>query len=253
LAPVASGLITDAQGWRWMYWWTTILLGINVLLFIFCYEETKYIPRPPQGVRFGTTPSPGDTTRTASQASYLETDEKPPVPEAPVPRDPDHFQGIDHSIPMKPLRERLAFTTTTPAPFSKLLVHTYQPFIMLFTIPAILYCALQYGALLAWFSVIVTSEAEFFILAPYNFTETGIGLLCMPAFIGCIVGFFWGGPLSDWSIVFFTRRNKGIYEPEMRLYFALLPAILGPVGLFVYGYSTAAVWPLCLCLFIMKH
>jgi len=78
-------------------------------------------------------------------------------------------------------------------------------------------------------------------LPPYNFGDVGIGLLNLPAFIGTLIGFVWGGPLSDWSIVWFTKKNNGIYEPEMRLYLATLPALLGPVGLFLYGYGTAAV------------
>jgi hypothetical protein len=41
--------------------------------------------------------------------------------------------------------------------------------------------------------------------------------------------------------VWFTKRNNGVYEPEMRLYFAIFPALVGPAGLFLYGYSTAAV------------
>lgn len=46
---------------------------------------------------------------------------------------------------------------------------------------------------------------------------------------------------SPGSIVWFTKRNNGMYEPEMRLYLATFPALVGPAGLFLYGYSTAAV------------
>jgi len=94
-----------------------------------------------------------------------------------------------------------------------------------------------------WFSILATTEATYFSLPPYNFSAIGIDLLQLPAFIGCVLGFLWGGLLSDWSIVWFTKRNGGIYELEMRLYLATLPALLGPIGLFVYGYSTAAVSP----------
>lgn len=234
LAPVASGGIALTQGWRWMYWWTTILLGINVFLFLFFYEETKFIPRD-QGEG-----SNEDSTRTNSASSKRQSGEKfeisPPPPLVPGPP-----TNINTNIPMKSRRERLAFVTTSKAPFSKLFRHTWHPFVILATIPSISYCAVQYGILLSWFSVIVTSEAQFFVLPPYNFDEVGIGLLCMPAFIGCVFGFAWGGPFSDWSILWLTRRNKGVYEPEFRLYGAILPAVLGPVGLFVYGYGTASV------------
>ncbi|CAG8974138.1 hypothetical protein HYALB_00002775 [Hymenoscyphus albidus] len=235
LAPVASGGIAVAQGWRWMYWWTSILLGINLLLFVFFYEETKFVPRDEAVI------SNNDSTRSNSHSLERESGEK--VKES-LPTTLTHSRPkINTNIPMKSRRERLAFVTTSEAPFSKLLRHAWYPFVVLVTIPAIAYCALQYGMLLSWFSVIITSEAQFFILPPYNFDEVGIGLLCMPAFIGCIFGFLWGGPFSDWSIVWFTRRNRGIYEPEMRLYGAILPAIVGPIGLFLYGYSTAAGAP----------
>jgi len=69
----------------------------------------------------------------------------------------------------------------------------------------------------------------------------GIGLLNLAGFIGTVLGSIYGGPLNDWSILFFTRRNNGVYEPEMRLYTVLLPVVVGPAGLFLYGYSLAAV------------
>ncbi|RDL36768.1 uncharacterized protein BP5553_06120 [Venustampulla echinocandica] len=240
LAPVASGLISFSEGWRWMYWWTTILIGINVLLFVFFYEETQFIPQNRLDLRT----SPNNSTQTTNETSQGEAEAKKQM-EASRSLNvvPHSFTGINHSIPMKPYRERLAFTTTTNIPANQILRHTWQPFVIIGTIPAIAYLALQYGVILAWFSILVTSEAEYFVIAPYNFSEVGIGLLQLPAFIGCLLGFIWGGPMSDWSILWFTRRNGGIYEPEMRLYFALLPALVGPVGLLLYGYSTAAGMP----------
>ncbi|KAH8657495.1 major facilitator superfamily domain-containing protein [Tricladium varicosporioides] len=235
LGPVASGLIAFSEGWRWMYGWTSILLGVNVILFIFFYEETKYVPKP----RIESPVTPSNATQ-----STIETNPTEPKGENRTSQNLTSatypFKGVNHDIPMKSRRERLAFTTTTKSPFSMIFRHMWQPFVILVTIPAVAYCAVQYGSLLAWFSVIFQSESEYFILPPYNFNEIGIGLLSLPAFIGCIVGFIWGGPLSDWSIIWLTKRNNGIYEPEMRLYLAIFPALIGPVGLFLYGYGTAA-------------
>ena len=178
-------------------------------------------------------------------------------------------QRIDYSIPMRNYRQRLALTTTTKGSFKSFFRHSWQPFVILFSnfpspsffllessshssekvltkiaaFPAAAYTAIQYGSILAWFSVLATTEATYFPLPPYNFGPIGVGLLNLPAFLGCILGAIWGGPLSDWSILYFARRNNGIYEPEMRLWLAMFPVFVGPAGLFLYGYSIAAGLP----------
>jgi hypothetical protein len=60
---------------------------------------------------------------------------------------------INHSIPVKSYRLRLAFTTVTKDPFKTFFCHTYQPFVILFTF---LHAALQYGSTLAGFSILET-------------------------------------------------------------------------------------------------
>lgn len=195
---------------------------------MFFYEETKYIPSDAEARGHVTQYAASDDDKRVSatgEQSVMSVDE----------------QRIDYSIPMRTYRQRLAFTTTTKGSFSLIFRHTYQPFWILFTFPAAAYTALQYGSILAWFSVLATTEATYFYLPPYNFGPIGIGLLNLPAFLGCILGAIWGGPLSDWSILFFAKRNKGIYEPEMRLWLAMFPVFVGPAGLFLYGYSLAAV------------
>jgi hypothetical protein len=99
-------------------------------------------------------------------------------------------QRIDYSIPMRTYRQRLAFTTTTKGSFSLIFRHTYQPFWILFTFPAAAYTALQYGSILAWFSVLATTEATYFPLPPYNFGPIGVGLLNLPAFLGVSCSLF---------------------------------------------------------------
>jgi MFS family permease len=156
LAPVASGYIANAQGWRWLYWWCTIFLGISTVLFLFFYEETKYIPSDAEARGHVTQHAADDdndkTVSAARNASIQSID----------------IQRIDYSIPMRPWRQRLAFTTITKGSFQTIFCHTYQPFWILFTFPAAAYTALQYGSILAWFSVLATTEATYFTLPPYK-------------------------------------------------------------------------------------
>ncbi len=44
LAPVVAGYVAVAEGWRWIWWWTTILFGVTLVAFLFLYEDSKYDP-----------------------------------------------------------------------------------------------------------------------------------------------------------------------------------------------------------------
>lgn len=55
------------------------------------------------------------------------------------------------------------------------------------------------------------------------------------AFVGGIFGMLWGGPLSDWWVVRQARRNKGIMEPESRLWLLIVPGLINCAGLLMYG------------------
>jgi hypothetical protein len=149
--------------------------------------------------------------------------------------------GIDPTIPMKSYRQRLAFVTPSPGGWKKLFKHVWQPLWIGVAFPAVLFAGIQYAHLLSWYAVITTTQAEYFAIAPYNFGTNGIGLLNLGPFVGTIFGNILGGPISDRAIQFFCRRNNGIFEPEMRLYIGIIPVIVGPLGLFLYGYTTARV------------
>jgi hypothetical protein len=68
-----------------------------------------------------------------------------------------------------------------------------------------------------------------------------VGNLNIPPAIGNIIGTIWGGPLVDYVIVKLSKRNGGIYEPEMRLTLFFLPGILMPIGVLMYGLTTSEV------------
>ena len=149
---MAAGYIVTAQGWRWQYWWTAIFLGVSVVSVLFFYEETKFI-------------SPITTLSAVTEVHPTIEEEKKEVEvTGGIPTAGSH--ELDHSIPMKTYRQRMALLTTTPSSFTMLLRHVYQPFIMLFTIPAVAFTALQYGCAIAWYSVLATTQAEWFIYPP---------------------------------------------------------------------------------------
>lgn len=80
-----------------------------------------------------------------------------------------------------------------------------------------------------------------FSAPPYNFTTTGVGLMSLGPFVGNVLGSLYGGVLGDWIVVKLAKRNTGIFEPEMRLYILLLPALLIGAGLIMFGITADKV------------
>lgn len=50
-----------------------------------------------------------------------------------------------------------------------------QPFQMLYTFPAVAFCALQYGFLIAMLAILAVTQATLYPAAPYLFSPIGIG------------------------------------------------------------------------------
>ncbi|GAT19899.1 sugar transporter [Aspergillus luchuensis] len=117
--------------------------------------------------------------------------------------------------------------------------HVWQPVVILFTFPAVTYTALTYGSTLCWFAVMTSLQATYMILPPYNFSSVGIGLMNVAPFIGSLLGFPISGYLSDKSILWLSKRNNGIYEPEMRLWLSLPIIALGPGSILMFGLGLA--------------
>lgn len=92
----------------------------------------------------------------------------------------------------------------------------------------------------------VTVMSSEMTLPPYNFNSSQIGLMSLPSFIGTTLGSLVVGPLSDWSVVRLSRRNNGIYEPEMRLWLMVPFVIFVPIGalMFGIGLNNGLSWPI---------
>jgi hypothetical protein len=146
---------------------------------------------------------------------------------------------VDVGIRRKTYLQRMTEITSAPGDWRHFAKHSYQPFIVLLTFPAVTYTAITYGALLCWFSVIVNVYSIYFTLPPYNFGPSQIGLMNLPPFIGGIFGSLYGGLVTDYLAVRLSRRNNGVFEPEMRLWVALPAIVLLPASIILFGVSTA--------------
>lgn len=226
---MAAGTQATRQGWRWCYKTMGIFNALFLVLFLFMYEETKYTPiiagtpQPSAAIDVNIDDPDDPDTKTAS----------PSIKKASVSDEPStRSHHLDSNIPNNPLKKRLALITPTS---ESIWPYYYRPFKVLFTFPAVMYAGLQYAAGVVWLTILSSVLSLVFPLPPYSFTPEQIGFMSIGPFIGNLIGAVYGGVLGDWSILYFSRRNKGFYEPEMRLYILHLPALTMAGGLIMFG------------------
>lgn len=232
LGPVASGYIVDSQGWRWIWWWCVIFFAITLICVIFLFEESKFVPVLNGQSLVSTTPAQAiDISEDSKAKSTIDH-------EATTEQTPASRVGTNLEIKPKTYFERMALVTPTN---ESLLPHFWQPIETLFTFPAVTYAAITYGSTLAWFAMMTSLQATYMLMPPYNFNAIGIGLMNLAPFVGAVLGFPVGGYLSDKSILWLSKKNGGIYEPEQRLWLALPSVVLGPASILLFGLGLAYV------------
>ncbi|KAF2768726.1 MFS general substrate transporter [Teratosphaeria nubilosa] len=251
LGVVASGFITDDMGWRWVWWFCAIFFGIQLIMFVFGFEETKFNHTESLAARQGSIVTvPGGPIGERSKINH-ESEKTPSEKQSTVDMDAGSVEDavrnlsiihINPDIPRKTYWQKLSLTTTSPGKWSDFLCHAWQPFLILGSIPGVTFCCLTYAILLALSTVQSTVLSDYMIDPPYNFDSAQIGLMSLGPFIGTTLGSLVVGPVSDWWVIRLSKRNDGIYEPEMR-FWVFLPFIPFQIaGGWWFGYALANGW-----------
>ena len=217
--PIAAGFIVVNIYWRWMWWVTAIVLGVNMVLVLFFFEESKYVPR---------------SKRTGDK---LGSEEKSNRSDEPLCDSTTQSQ----TYPRKTYFQRMALVTKTDVP---ILHNFYRPLVAPYLFPAIAFVAVQYGVIQAWFSATVFAGSDLLPKQPYGFSPASIGLFNLGGFIGTLIAMVTVPFLSDWLAVHYARRNNGVFEPESRLWLLFPAIIFNAVGSWVFGIGLGRV-----CLF----
>ncbi|KAI1612435.1 major facilitator superfamily domain-containing protein [Exophiala viscosa] len=109
-----------------------------------------------------------------------------------------------------------------------------RPFVLL-TYPTVLWASLVYGMALAWNVILALTIAQLFAPPPYLFNSGAQGLIFLAPATGSLLATYLCGPLADQLATFYTRRNGGIREPEMRLPVAFMAAFFTFIGVAIAG------------------
>ncbi|KAJ4256877.1 hypothetical protein NW762_008973 [Fusarium torreyae] len=232
VCPSIVGVQAEAQNWRWTYYTCGIVLSVLFLLFVFCFEETKFIP-----VTIGETRNDNSSQGATQQIS---ADSSKDTKNDPTTQKQLHDSdlGSETQAPKLSYRERMRFITRTDEP----LWRNYLVPLKMFLFPHVLFAAIQVASAVAFLILLTSTISMVFSASPYNFNTAGVGLMSLGPFVGNMLGSLYGGLLGDWAVVKLAKRNKGIFEPEMRLYIMLLPSLLVGAGLILFGISADKGW-----------
>ncbi|EJD08432.1 MFS general substrate transporter [Fomitiporia mediterranea MF3/22] len=232
VTPIVNGPVISTLGWRWTFWLIMIAFGISLVLVIFLMPETMYdrrIASKTNGI--GSFADKAELDRNSSPSKSDESREAVDIEE--IDRSPS-ISTNPQEISQKGLKPKTFLEELKPWSYSGDISFIKSLLRLLpFTLsPAVWFTFFAYGCTTVWFGVVSIIYSLVFGSAPYFFDAKTVGLISIGPFIGSIIGTVIAGPLSDWSVKWASRRNKGIYEPEFRL-FLLIPMFVIEIAAYV--------------------
>lgn len=234
LGPVAAGYIVENEkfGWRWCYWFLVIFFGALLALQFFTMQDSTFCGQRPDENEF----EKEMLMQVRSRETALEVDSNE--------KDNHIYDIAEESKSSSIPKRRTYFQNLRPIeleyndkrPFLKILL---RPLLTL-ALPPIVWGGFVYGVQVMWLSLIATTQSSFLAAEPYNMSPHAVGNTNLASLIGCFFGMIWGGDLSDRFVAWMARRNHGVLEPEFRLWFLLLPAVINSAGILLYGLGVNA-------------
>ncbi|KAH8659984.1 major facilitator superfamily domain-containing protein [Xylariales sp. PMI_506] len=222
---VISGLIVINYTWRTIYWVGSALVGFTLVLVIFVFPETAYertnnplVVDPRWGVEIEES---SDGTKTA----IVHT--KNGVEHLTLPKKNSYLQSLRPWDHRKYTEESLWRMMVRP--------------LGLIILPPVFWATIVMSVTIG-FLVAISSNIANAMVNTYGFAAYEAGLLYIGGLLGCGAAILLGGNLSDWVADYFTKRNGGIREPEMRLPAMVFSVIAAPLSLILYGFAIENKW-----------
>ncbi|KAJ5179957.1 hypothetical protein N7492_003167 [Penicillium capsulatum] len=107
------------------------------------------------------------------------------------------------------------------------------------TYPPLIWCSLTIGISVGWNIVVQLTSSRTFTRPPYNWKLGNLGLLSIAGFIGSVLAFYIGGRLIDVISTRSTARHGGDQMFEYRLPAIVIPGVIGPTGILIFGLCVA--------------
>ncbi|KAF2104672.1 serine/threonine kinase 16 [Rhizodiscina lignyota] len=230
VAPIISGPMSAHVGWRNFWYLNVGIIGLSLLLVVFCFPETKWdraTPRngpsvAPQGV---VEDEKGETMATEAQLQQVET----------AHRDPWLGKGY-------PSKMQWFIFQPNAHPFKSIALDLWVPWkLMIF--PIVQFASFVVSWSCSSFLTLNLTQSQVFAAPPYNYSSQNIGFMNFAILVGAFIGLATAGPLSDWVSMRATIRNGGIREPEMRLPAMIPYVIIMYLGNIIVSVGYQNHWP----------
>ncbi|KAL1892618.1 hypothetical protein Sste5346_006903 [Sporothrix stenoceras] len=243
LAAVPAGYITNAMGWPWVLWWCAILNAVGFVICFFLLEETMYhreVLPTTNHVNHSNAVSAGS----ADAVNATEKDLSAKRTDAGVMDSSDgslrgrEMISAGTSYPVRSYWQKLALFRSLDGRRNTVWEQAYKP-LLLVRFPGIVFGGFIYGCYLNWFSIVNATVSIFFSSEPYTWSSASVGLSYIAELLGTYLSGFVAGRLADRITIALAKRNRGVMEPEFRLWLFALLAVLAPLGLFLYGIGFA--------------
>lgn len=238
VAPIICGSMSAAVGWRNFWWLNVGITGLSLLMVIFMFPETRWHRLHPDEIIANIAAQEAKASPAGSQEKVA------PGAEAVEKRDPESLNLTptrtnatmpDLSLSAtaardpylgkgSPSKAQWALYQPNAHPFKSMALDLWIPW-KLFAFPIVEFAAFVVSWSCSSFLTLNLTQSQNFAAPPYNFDGQTIGFFNFAILIGAVLGLSTAGKLSDWVSAFFTRRNRGIREPEMRLP-AMIPYVL---------------------------
>ncbi|KAF3000138.1 hypothetical protein E8E13_005022 [Curvularia kusanoi] len=197
LGPICGGFIAQRAGWRWDMW-VVLIVGTLVTAGLFVWNtETNH--------------SVILNRKTARLRDELQRPE---------------LQNVMN-------KDKPAAALT---PRAILMNGITRPLKMLISQPIVLLCSLYMSFLFGLLYLLFTTLTPVF-LQTYGWEPDMTGLAYLGIGIGNFLGIALVAKTSDATIIKLAKRNKGVYEPEMRLPLCVFFGLLIPISFFWYGWT----------------
>ncbi|KAF8079194.1 MFS general substrate transporter [Lyophyllum atratum] len=218
LGPLLYSYVIQNLSWQMGFWFVTIPLGLSVISIFFLVPETTY-EREVVPAKSDKGESPDDNSIPSEKRSVDRPRSTSEEDGSRVPDTPSYLS-------------QLKIWNGTFSNVSLFKIFT-RPFPFLLS-PVTWFIFLVHGMQTVWLSLLPICSSTIFTIE-YNFTASQIGLTNLGGIVGIIIAICVSGPLTDWGTVWLARRNKGVYEPEFRIFF-ISTMLFG-----VFGYAGWAV------------
>lgn len=201
-----------------IYWVAVSLIGAATILVIFTFPETNYtrvdtIAEPAASFKPHANDEMTDEMKAQQDVKMVENLEKPAPPKR------SYVQNL-----------RIFTQRYTKESLFKLFIRP----VVLLCLPPVLWATLVMSVTIG-FLVAISSNFATAFSSTYNFKSWQSGLCFIASLIGSSIAIYLGGAFTDTVADFFTRRNGGIREPEMRLPAIAISVITAPLALVLYG------------------